>query len=150
MTTTMDDLRDIEYAEHVTDHSAESDPTCPFCYSTYDPPTDGELANRFESLGSLVDAADVPALVRAGIEVWSYGYDADDPEMFTTLDKSDLWAFEPSPEDSFDVEIGAETVASWAPFRAVRPWYGSCLAHGSESVELDKYGHCPACRAVQR
>lgn len=102
-----------------------------------DLPTDAELAARFESLGDLIDAADVPAAIRAGIEVWSYGYDADDPELFTTLDASDLWAFEPTPTD--DPAYAAGIVESWAPFRA-DPEHREHLAdHLAESEPSCRY-----------
>lgn len=69
----------------------------------------------FATLGPEVPAELVPDLVTAGFEVWSFGYDEDDPDDFTTLDTGDLWAF--SPADP----IGPPTVASWAPFRVAPP-----------------------------
>lgn len=82
----------------------------------HDFPTDGELANRFETLGELVDPADVPALVLAGVEVWSYGYDSDDPEMFTTLDETDV------------SDWGPDAIEAWGPFRrSVTPHLGTRL-----------------------
>ncbi len=64
---------------------------------------------RFATIGPLVETADVPGLVRAGVEVWSFGYgeDNDDPG-FTTIEQSDLWAW----------DEGHEWMAEeWGPFR---------------------------------
>ena len=69
-------------------------------------PTDAE--RRFATFGPEVGSSSVPALVRAGVMVWSFGYGDDDD--FTTIDESDLWAFEGETAD-------ADVVASWAPFR---------------------------------
>ncbi len=65
----------------------------------------------FESFGELVDPQDVPALVRAGRSVWSFGY-GDEEGFFTTIDENDLWAW----GDLSKVE-GPGVVNSWAPFR---------------------------------
>ena len=70
-------------------------------------PTDAE--RRFATFGPEVGSSSVPALVRAGVRVWSFGY-GDDPEEFTTLDPDDLWAFDGDDPD-------ADVVDSWAPFR---------------------------------
>lgn len=71
-------------------------------------PNDDDAA--FSTFGPLVDDADVPELVRAGVTVWSYGYGSDlEYGEFTTIDESDLWAWE--SEEYIDV------VSSWAPFR---------------------------------
>lgn len=70
-------------------------------------PTDEE--RRFATFGPEVGSSSVPALVRAGVRVWSFGY-GDDPEEFTTLDPDDLWAFDGDDPD-------ADVVRSWAPFR---------------------------------
>ena len=83
-------------------------------------PTDEE--RRFATFGPEVGSSSVPALVRAGVRVWSFGY-GDDPEEFTTIDAGDLWAFEGGtlpallnlPEET--VEPDPDVVASWAPFR---------------------------------
>lgn len=62
--------------------------------------------------GTIVEAADVPALVRAGETVYAFGYGSDDAleEGFDALDESDLWAFDPERGDSGVVD-------SWAPFQ---------------------------------
>ena len=65
----------------------------------------------FATFGPEVDAWDVPALVRACREVWSFGY-GDDEEFFTTIGEDDLWAFEPESEGG---DMGV--VDSWGPFR---------------------------------
>jgi len=65
----------------------------------------------FVALGEPIDSADVPDAVRAGRVVWSFGYDDDDPDNFTTIDTGDLWAWLDSPA----------VVASWAPFRVTDP-----------------------------
>jgi hypothetical protein len=67
---------------------------------------------RFATFGPEVDPADVPALVRAGVVVWSFGY-GDDPDDFMTIEPSDLWAWEGIDE----VDPDPYTVESWAPFR---------------------------------
>ena len=69
-------------------------------------PTPEEHA--FATFGPEVGAASVPALVRSGVRVWSFG-DGDEAGEFTTIDADDLWAW--SDDD------GAAVVASWAPFR---------------------------------
>ena len=62
----------------------------------------------FSRLGSRsLKAADVPAFVRAGCTVWSYGY-GDDLDGFTTIEESDLWLFD---------EDLAAAEATWGPFR---------------------------------
>jgi len=83
-------------------------------------PTDAE--RRFATFGPEVGSSSVPALVRAGVRVWSFGY-GDDPEEFTTIEEDDLWAFEGGtlpallnlPEETFEPD--PDVVASWAPFR---------------------------------
>lgn len=75
----------------------------------------GEDAQAQEDWESLtVGMVEVPAdevadAVRAGREVWSFGYGWDDDEDFCPLDASDLWAFEDDAND---------TVESWGPFMA--------------------------------
>jgi len=66
----------------------------------------------FARFGELVQPGEVPALVRAGREVWSFGYGSDDlePDEYTTLNEDDLVWFDGSP-------IGRAVVKSWAPFR---------------------------------
>lgn len=61
--------------------------------------------------GAEAQHTDVPALVRKGAEVWSFGYGDGwmDPDGYTTLTTDDLWAFEGSEAD-------ASQVAEWAPF----------------------------------
>lgn len=68
--------------------------------------TVGEALDRFATFGPEVPAKDVPALVRAGHRVWSFGY-GDDPEEFTTIDPTDLEWF---------TGVGAE-YDDWAPYR---------------------------------
>ena len=81
-------------------------------------PTDAE--RRFATFGPEVGSSSVPALVRAGVRVWSFGY-GDDPEEFTTIDAGDLWAFDGDDPD-------ADVVDSWAPFRVdARPQAPECL-----------------------
>ena len=75
-----------------------------------------DLAN-FATFGREVAAAEVPALVNAGVEVWAFNYgdpyaeDEDgnetDERAFTTLDPDDV------TRDSF--------LPEWGPFRAVLP-----------------------------
>jgi hypothetical protein len=67
--------------------------------------TFAEARARFATFGEEVDPAQVPALVRAGNMVWSFGY-GDDPEAFTTISDEDL-----------DIWDSPKVVASWAPFR---------------------------------
>lgn len=67
---------------------------------------------RFASLGDPVAAEDVPDLVRAGREVWSYGYGDDDD--FTTIEASDLWAWE---GDGSIYRADPAVVKAWGPFR---------------------------------
>lgn len=61
----------------------------------------------FATFGPRVEATYVPALVRAGYRVWSFGY-GDEADMYTTIDTDDLWRF-----------VGAldEADADWGPFR---------------------------------
>jgi hypothetical protein len=71
-----------------------------------------ELNALWTTYGPEVRTEDVPALVRSGVTVYSFGYGEDDAveEGFDALDESDLWAFE-GPEADSDI------VESWAPFR---------------------------------
>lgn len=73
----------------------------------------------FATFGPEVPAHEVPAMVRAGRLVWSFGYGAHDPEyddegrrLFTVIDRSDLWAWDERTQPE-----GAAVVADWAPFR---------------------------------
>jgi len=73
----------------------------------------------FSSFGELIEAAVVPALVRAGREVWSFGYGAGlAVDEFTVINDDDLWAFEGAREGAAGwVDPDPDVVASWAPFR---------------------------------
>jgi len=75
----------------------------------------------FITFGELVDPTDVPALVRAGRDVWSFGYGGDtlQADEFTTISDTDLWAFEGLGHDEApDEPYGYDAVvASWGPFR---------------------------------
>jgi hypothetical protein len=79
---------------------------------TYD--ADGNIispATFIERFGIEVDITFVPALVRAGFDVWSYGYgqmDNDDPGTFTVITEDDLDAW----DDADDLP------ADWGPFAA--------------------------------
>lgn len=124
---------------------------------------DREALDRFATFGPEVDSADVPALVRAGREVWSFGYGVDGDEDFTVLYEEDLWAFE--GEDADDA-----VVRSWAPFRVADPEGGDFTSggwldpesrpcpdcgmdegdHGFDCEEVehwDDFGTCAACSA---
>jgi hypothetical protein len=101
--------------------------------ATASPGVDRQTA--FASLGEPVEPATVPELVRAGREVWSYGYGEDlEPDEFTTIESDDLWPWDPvdpngpngyHPEGAAqDVRTNAAVIASWAPFR-VGPDRGS-------------------------
>jgi hypothetical protein len=76
----------------------------------------------FSSFGELIEAALVPDLVRAGREVWSFGYGAElAVDEFTVINAADLWAFEGALEGSAGwVDPDPAVVASWAPFRVAR------------------------------
>jgi len=64
---------------------------------------------RFALIGPLVETADVPDLVRAGIEVWSFGYGMDDEDDgFTVIELADLWAWD---------EGHTWMAEEWGPFR---------------------------------
>lgn len=89
-----------------------------------DPVTTEELEARFESLGDLVHASEVIALVQAGRQVWSWGY-GDDETSFTTIEHDDLWLFDENIEDA--------TIA-WGPFR-VEPERDPYDAYGSPEHE---------------
>jgi len=77
------------------------------------------VRQAFSSFGELIESALVPALVRAGREVWSFGYGAElAVDEFTVINEDDLWAFEGSREGAAGwVEPDPAVVASWAPFR---------------------------------
>jgi hypothetical protein len=66
-------------------------------------------ATFIERFGIEVDITFVPGLVRAGFDVWSYGYgqmDNDDPGTFTVITEDDLDAW----DDADDLP------ADWGPF----------------------------------
>jgi hypothetical protein len=64
----------------------------------------------FATLGEEVAAADVPALVRAGRMVFSYGYGSNlDIDDFTTIGESDLWAWASNEMP--------DLVEQWGPYR---------------------------------
>lgn len=70
--------------------------------------TVGEAKARFAKLGEAeVDADMALALIKAGYEVWSFGY-GDDPAEFTVVDEDDVEVFEDDVEDA---------AHSWGPFR---------------------------------
>lgn len=73
-----------------------------------------QLIAAFATFGDEVKREDVPALVRAGRDVWSFGY-GDDEDEFTTITEEDLWAWEGIPH--VNTEPAPDVVASWAPFR---------------------------------
>lgn len=76
----------------------------------WDLPTDeareADLAERFAVCGEEVSWDKVPALVRAGRDVWSFGYDSNEDYDFTTISEDDLESF-----------TDAASVSDWAPFR---------------------------------
>lgn len=69
--------------------------------------TPGIETEAFATFGPRACARDVPALVRAGYSVWSFGY-GDEVDMYTTIDTDDLWRFE---DDLHEAD------ADWGPFR---------------------------------
>lgn len=89
-------------------------------YRVREDPTEYALWLEFRKGGDLyaVSAEEVPALVRAGKDVWSFGYGWDQGELepgeYTTIDEGDL--------DWFDMNTpeGRNVVDSWGPF-AVEP-----------------------------
>jgi len=92
-----------------------SDPRATGAPLTPSPDPSPDDAEGFASFGREVPASDVPALVRAGREVWTFGYGRDDDdEGFTTLQLEDLWAFD-------GPEADPAIVADWAPFRVEPP-----------------------------
>ena len=70
----------------------------------FDPATE---TAAFATFGPRVEARYVPALVRAGYRVWSFGY-GDEIDVYTTIDTDDLWRFE---------QALGEADADWGPFR---------------------------------
>lgn len=65
-----------------------------------------DAEERFKTFGEEVSWDKVPDLVLAGREVWSFGYDSNDPTNFTTLSEDDLEFFTSEAD-----------VSDWAPFR---------------------------------
>lgn len=77
-----------------------------------------DAKKQFVTYGELVKPEDVPDLVRAGREVWSYGYGVNLPDNeFTTIDESDLWAWDGPRADPY-------IVWDWSPFRVapIKEW----------------------------
>lgn len=66
-----------------------------------------DLEKRFETFGEEVSWDKVPELVRAGREVYSFGYGSDEQHDFVTISESDLDIF----------EWGEAYILDWAPFR---------------------------------
>lgn len=89
----------------------------PRYYRVSEDPTEYGLWMDFRKSWNLygVDASEVPDLVRAGVEVYSFGYGWDQgdlgPGEYTTISDEDLDFFE-GPFPSPDV------VDSWGPFAA--------------------------------
>ena len=93
-----------------------SDAEDPRYYHVDEDPTEYALWMDFRKHGNLfgVTADEVPALVRAGREVWSFGYGWDsgdlEPGEYTTIEEDDLHWWE-------DVTVEAIAVVdSWGPF----------------------------------
>lgn len=69
-----------------------------------------KMEENFKTFGEEVSWDKVPELVRAGREVWSFGYgrmQIDMEDDFTTIDEDDLEIF----------KMGEAYVSEWAPFR---------------------------------
>lgn len=70
-------------------------------------PTQAELEANFATFGDEVSWDKVADLVRAGRDVWSFGYDSNETTQFATISEEDLEYF----------EWGEDYVSDWAPFR---------------------------------
>jgi hypothetical protein len=96
----------------------------------------------FSSFGELVVAAVVPALVRAGREVWSFGYGAElAVDEFTVINEDDLWAFEGALEGAAGrVDPDSAVVASWAPFRVAPARTASTASPARDAIMAELRG----------
>ena len=97
-------MTDIDPTRYPCPNCGELDDHAVGCYLD-----SSSLEEAFATFGIEVSPNAVPALVEAGLDVWSFGY-GDDPEAFTTIGLDDLWAWQPR-------EMAGDVVRSWAPFR---------------------------------